>query len=372
MSALMTEQQSNSNVTEFFSPGPGERLRAARLSMGFDLAKIASELHLTTAVVELLEADDYSEIEARVFVRGYLRNYARIVDMPAESILRQFDEKWPEDDAYQTTLRQSPMLPADSGPGRGWAGAITWLLVIGSLVLFLMWWQGYLDEIVPVETRSDSIDEVKPVDATTSSDADFSADATIGLAQPDGRLLLPALNNDDVTEPVPVVVAETRAIASEIETSTPLVEEPPITETVVGAASLEPISTFASDSDTVPEETPVVVSTDDATLNASVDDTTIAAVSSAATVDGASSVVEEGKEIAMTFSAPCWVDVRDSEREFKLFGEMPAGARKVLGGEPPYKIVIGNAGAVTIEIDGEPFDIMPYANGNVARFTLDP
>ena len=47
--------------------------------MGFDLAKIASELHLTSAVVAALEADDYSEIQARVFVRGYLRNYARIV-----------------------------------------------------------------------------------------------------------------------------------------------------------------------------------------------------------------------------------------------------------------------------------------------------
>ena len=369
MSALMTEQQSNSNVTEFFSPGPGERLRAARLSMGFDLARIASELHLTTAVVELLEADDYSDIEARVFVRGYLRNYARIVDMPVESILRQFDEKWPEDDAYQTTLRQSPMLPADSGPGRGWAGAITWLLVIGSLVLFLMWWQGYLDAIVPVETRSDNIDEVKPVDATASSEADFSADATIGLAQPDGRLLLPALNTSDVAEPAAVV--ETRAVASGVETPIPIVEEPSVTETVVSAAPLESATTLATDTNTAPGNVSVVASVDDVASGSSVEDTAIVVVAQAAT-ETATPVAEDAKEIVMTFSAPCWVDIRDSEREFKLFGEMPAGARKVLDGEPPYRLVIGNAGAVAIEIDGEPFDIMPYANGNVARFTLDP
>ena len=121
MSAVMSDQSVN-NVAEFFTPGPGERLRAARLSMGFDLAKIASELHLTTAVVAALEADDYSEIQARVFVRGYLRNYARIVGMPVESILRQFDEKWPDDSARQTVVRQSPKLPADGGPSRGWAG----------------------------------------------------------------------------------------------------------------------------------------------------------------------------------------------------------------------------------------------------------
>ena len=369
MSALMTEQQSNSNVTEFFSPGPGERLRAARLSMGFDLAKIASELHLTTAVVELLEADDYSDIEARVFVRGYLRNYARIVDMPVESILRQFDEKWPEDDAYQTTLRQSPMLPADSGPGRGWAGAITWLLVIGSLVLFLMWWQGYLDEIVPVETRGENTDEVKPVDAVASSDAGLSADATIDLAQPDGRLLLPALNSSDVAEPVSVV--ETRAVASELETPTPSVEEPSAIETVVSVAPLESATTPAADTDTAPEDVSVVAPVDDAAPDSSAEDTVIAGVTPTSG-EIVTPVTDKAKEIVMTFNAPCWVDVRDSEREFKLFGEMPAGARKVLGGEPPYKLVVGNAGAVTIEIDGEPFDIMPYANGNVARFTLDP
>ena len=68
----------------------------------------------------------------------------------------------------------------------------------------------------------------------------------------------------------------------------------------------------------------------------------------------------------------CWVDVRDSERRFKLFGEMPKGARKVLGGQPPYKMVNGNAKAVTISVNGRPFDLAPYAKGNVARFTLDP
>ena len=87
---------------------------------------------------------------------------------------------------------------------------------------------------------------------------------------------------------------------------------------------------------------------------------------------GETLVAEAGTGIVMTFSAPCWVDVRDNAREFKLFGEMPNGATKVLGGQPPYKMVIGNSRAVTITINGEPFDLTPYAKGNVARFTLDP
>ena len=122
MSAIMTDPSKN-NVAELFAPGPGERLRAARLSMNYDLAKIASELHLTTAVVQALEADDYDGVGVRVFVRGYLRNYARIVGMPEESVLRQFDEKWPDEGARHSMLKASPRLPADGGTeprlGRG-------------------------------------------------------------------------------------------------------------------------------------------------------------------------------------------------------------------------------------------------------------
>ena len=51
----------------------------------------------------------------------------------------------------------TPTLPADGGPRRGVAGAMTWLLIVGMVVLFLMWWRGYLDEIVPQQIRAGSL-----------------------------------------------------------------------------------------------------------------------------------------------------------------------------------------------------------------------
>jgi cytoskeleton protein RodZ len=97
-----------------------------------------------------------------------------------------------------------------------------------------------------------------------------------------------------------------------------------------------------------------------------------AAVPVAAAGEGGATVVEGERQIVMSFNAPSWVDVRDSERKFKLFGEMPKGTRRVLGGEPPYKLVVGNAQAVSMTVNGQPYDITRYAKGNVARFTLDP
>ena len=214
MSALMPDQQPSPNVAEFFSPGPGERLRAARLSMGFDLAKIASELHLTSAVVERLEADDYPAVGARVFVRGYLRNYARIVEMPVESILRQFDEKWPDETPTHSMLRESPRLPADGGPSRGVAGAMSWFLVIGALVLFVIWWRGYLDDIVPEQIRSGTLQEpALDGDTVDSEQPAFSDIQPADAIAPDGSLRLPSL---------------TDAPASSIPTSSQVIRRPPI------------------------------------------------------------------------------------------------------------------------------------------------
>ena len=351
MSAVMSDQ-SNPNVADFFSPGPGERLRAARLSMGYDLAKIAGELHLTTNVVEALEADDFQNVGARVFVRGYLRNYARVVGMPVESVLRQFDEKWPDDGASHSMVRESPTLPADGGPSRGWAGAMTWLMILGLVALFLMWWRGYLDEIVPEQIRSSSV--VDGLESSMGLQTDSTLPAT-GLdmdASMDGGLRLPSRS----------------------------LEEPPAAEVAIdsGAANVGAVTDTASEPAPVALDLPktpaaggdVDVPAADATAAAP------AAVAAAtqtpvATAEGAP-VVDATRQIVLSFSGNSWVDVRDSERKFKLFGEIPKGSRKVLGGQPPYKLVIGNAEAVSITVNGRPFDLAPYAKGNVARFTLDP
>jgi cytoskeleton protein RodZ len=365
MSAVISDQQSGPKVAEFFSPGPGERLRAARLSMGFDIGKIASELHLTSAIVERLEADDYEGIGARVFVRGYLRNYARIVEMPTDSILRQFDEKWPDNPAQQSMLRESPRLPADGSPSRGWAGAVTWLIVVGLIALFLMWWQGYLDELVPQPDRTADIDVVSMENPVGDPLTDAAPSAVDPLPTYDGSLILPTPAGDGA----PATTESTGPVASAEPRSTialPTLQqggspEPTVEAVVVDGAPV------ATDPMPAPESDPAA-----SQIAASGNEGSTTEPEVGEEAEGGAPVVDATTGIVMTFSAPCWVDVRDSSRKFKLFGEMPKGARRVLGGEPPYKLVIGNARAVTIEVNGEPFDITRYAKGNVARFTLNP
>jgi cytoskeleton protein RodZ len=49
---------------------------------------------------------------------------------------------------------------------------------------------------------------------------------------------------------------------------------------------------------------------------------------------------------------------------------MTQGSQHELQGEAPYQIVIGNAAAASINIDGKPYDLSQHTRGNVARFIL--
>lgn len=71
---------------------PGRRLRQVRESRNIGLEEVAKNLRLSVQRVTLIEADDYESMGASAFVRGYLRNYARFLDIPEEDILNSFGE----------------------------------------------------------------------------------------------------------------------------------------------------------------------------------------------------------------------------------------------------------------------------------------
>jgi cytoskeleton protein RodZ len=66
--------------------GIGERLRQARVRAGISPAEAGAKLKMPTHVIEALEREDWAKIGAPVFVRGHLRSYAKLLDLPAEAI----------------------------------------------------------------------------------------------------------------------------------------------------------------------------------------------------------------------------------------------------------------------------------------------
>ena len=74
----------------------GARLAAARKACELDQRVVASELHLDRGTIEALENDDKAALPAAIFVKGYLRNYARLVGLPEDEIVRDYAEETDE------------------------------------------------------------------------------------------------------------------------------------------------------------------------------------------------------------------------------------------------------------------------------------
>ena len=94
---------------------PGERCRKAREAQGMTQAQAAQRLHLSLTYLQSLDADDYERLPEATFVKGYLRNYARLLGLPADEIANTF-QQMVNDDVLDKPLQ----LPSIAPPPSAW------------------------------------------------------------------------------------------------------------------------------------------------------------------------------------------------------------------------------------------------------------
>ncbi|MEN8166638.1 MAG: RodZ domain-containing protein [Pseudomonadota bacterium] len=326
---------------------PGARLRKERQSQGLDQARIAAQLHLSESMIEALEWDDFNALPGTVFVQGYLRNYARLLGLPEKEILDPYQRLCPEPDEGCLSSTTSGSVTREVRSSHGMVQLVTWSIVIGLIVLLFIWWQGRLDwEAEPmVEVSPDEVmvqeqlmqDEVLLEQMPTltlpteeKATARFGADATE-----------PMTTDSQLESGVEETQSEAEAVTEQAGftvTDAPPLEEP---ELPVSVAEI-PLPTAEAGPLTEP---------------------------AAETQQGPQPV----RELEFEFKKPCWTQVRDASGKAQIIGEMRAGTRRTLDASlGPFRITLGNVAGAKLSLDGEPFDLTPYTEGNVARFTLDP
>lgn len=78
------------------------------------------------------------------------------------------------------------------------------------------------------------------------------------------------------------------------------------------------------------------------------------------------------RPIRLAFRERAWVEVTQADGRVLLSQNNDAGSEQKLDGQPPFKLVIGNASAVTLEYRGRIVDLKPLTSvENVARVTLN-
>jgi cytoskeletal protein RodZ len=109
----------------------GEHLRKLREEKRMSLAELSRATRVPMASVERIEADRFDELPGEVFVRGFLRAYAKALEVPVDDVLARYTSS--RRVAWVTPLPiTSPVRPARS---RRFGVAIAFVLL---LILFTL------------------------------------------------------------------------------------------------------------------------------------------------------------------------------------------------------------------------------------------
>ena len=68
----------------------GEELRDARIARGLTVEQVSALTKISPRIVRAIEADDLQRVPGGVFIRGFLRMYAREVDLDPEDLVKRF------------------------------------------------------------------------------------------------------------------------------------------------------------------------------------------------------------------------------------------------------------------------------------------
>lgn len=131
--------------------GPGAFLKHAREAKSMSLQDVAKALHYKKDLIEKIEADDYSDARSETFARGYLKSYAKLLDIPHDDVYARFERfhlakniqshkpEFINEKEYGVTNRSFR-----------W---ITYLIVIILIVLMSLWWRSHNAENKSINTR---------------------------------------------------------------------------------------------------------------------------------------------------------------------------------------------------------------------------
>ncbi|RTL03416.1 MAG: helix-turn-helix domain-containing protein, partial [Neisseriaceae bacterium] len=99
---------------------PGQMLRAAREAKGWKVEQVASQLKLSRRQIEALEADAFADLPGLTFVRGFVRNYARVLEIDTDPILALLERHASPDTTFEIKAPPLAKLPKGAGgyPGQ--------------------------------------------------------------------------------------------------------------------------------------------------------------------------------------------------------------------------------------------------------------
>ena len=293
--------------------GVGAELARAREERGLDLADVAQQLKFAPRQLEALERERFELLPGGTFVRGMIRNYARLLKIEAEPLLARLggNQRLEAPDSDSLAQRYKQPVPFSDGARRStfvYLGvSLGVMVIVGGLA-----WQWYREP-----ARHPSAAAKKP-------------------ATPQPQVA--------AVESAPAPVPAPKPALARVQSEKPAALE----KTVAPAPAPAPAKTAG-----VPAGAPAV------------------AVPSEREKTIASRPLVPGiHRIVMRCEGEAWLEVKDANGRNLLSSLYPAGCERVVQGRGPCQVVIGNASHVRVLHNDRELDLQPHTKQDIARFTI--
>jgi len=158
---------------------PGRLLQRAREAQNLSVPDVARHLKLSVHQVEFLEAGEFDKLPGPVFVRGFVRNYARLVKLDPEVLASSAADSLPRAEPA-APAPPSREIPFPTVAPRRWPRYAA--VAIGALVVVLALYEFYWTEPDPLPDRSTAVAPAAPQVPARSAAENAPAPAATDVA----------------------------------------------------------------------------------------------------------------------------------------------------------------------------------------------
>ena len=276
----------------------GAVLLAAREHHQWSIEDVSNHLRLSPRQITALENDDFSALPEPMITRGYIRNYARLLEIDAEPLIEAYRAYAPNAYSHSLAMHSANIL-ISSQQKRSRIVYIAGFLLVAVLVGLWLFYTKYVPRQV---AKQEDAAQQQAAQSTFNVPTDSSASTEVQPAPQPQEFVPPAETDSTGTVAAPTSANEAPAVEN-------------------GA--------------------------------------------------GEEAAATGGAPLRFSVSADSWISVQDASGK-EIFNKIKrAGSDDEVQGQPPFKVIIGNAGASQLYYNGQPVDLAPHTNANVARITLE-
>lgn len=334
---IVSAAEKHPNLTLLESgQNPGEILRAAREKAGYSLSDISAQTKINEKQLEAIESGDVGRLPPETFAKAFIKSYCKALKIDAAPIIVSF--------------------------GFSEAGA-----------MFKATRSGQNDG-----SRAEPFEPKMPSSSKRLSSLNF--DRKSGKKSLSYGIVLAALAvmavfyipvfmaNQEAEITDAEVIEPNEAPATTIGTESPVDAQP---ETSVEGSLASPLDSSGSTGDTpiFPAlQQPMAVDPSVPSLTPAQPQAALPPANPQANVV-APVAVQEGV-LKFSFQEQSWVTVRDANDQVLISQLNDSDSNLEVRGQGPFKLIVGNAKAVTVSSNGKPVDLSASIRGEVARVTV--